>query len=67
MLLQVTPSWGWILMYEYTCFFFLLLFGKYLHVAWASHRNGHGIPYPKVCTKSSHSHCAFAAVAVGSI
>jgi hypothetical protein len=49
---QVTPSWGWILMYEYSICFFLLLYGKYLHIAWASGqghgRGGYGLPYSKV-------------------
>ena len=40
----MTPSWGWILVYEYSICFFLLLFGKYLHIAWASGRGAYSAP-----------------------
>ena len=28
---QVTPSWGWILVYEYTFMFMFIFYGKFLH------------------------------------
>jgi hypothetical protein len=35
---QVTPSWGWILVYEYTFLFMFMIYGKYLHFLWAAGR-----------------------------
>lgn len=29
--LQVTPSWGWILVYEYMFMFMFIFYGKFLH------------------------------------
>ena len=31
MSMQVTPSWGWILVYEYMFMFMAIFYGKYLH------------------------------------
>ena len=41
---QVTPSWGWILIYEYTLTFFALFYGKFLHIAWRSARAHASLP-----------------------
>jgi hypothetical protein len=46
--MQVTPMWGWFLAYEYTTFFFVIFFGKFLHVLWSSGRTNAGIPTVKV-------------------
>lgn len=47
--MQVTPSWGWILSYEYTFLFFFLLYGKCLHFfSVAGRASGHHLSLNRV-------------------
>jgi hypothetical protein len=64
--MQVTPSWGWILAFEYFVLFFVLLYAKWLHVLWSTARS-HGGGIGKVChlTKLSCSAYVSGANTVG--
>lgn len=55
--MQVTPSWGWILAYEYTFLFFFLFYGKCLHFfSVAGRANGHSLNLNRVCLSLLQHH-----------